>query len=234
MSYRAKRKTQLGAAPETASSPRSRLRLVGDEHVSLREKSDESLMLMHAAGSEEAFEELVRRHQKSILNYVYRLVQNRHVAEEVCQEVFLALVKNAERYKPTAKFTTYLYTIASNLVTKEWTYRRRNTLLSRMASWFGLDEDEGESAIYEMIPDGRPQADAHAERTEITEAVHNALRRLPDNQRQVFVLHRFQGMSYEEIAEIAEVPVGTVKSRIARAEATLRPRLARYREYVEG
>jgi RNA polymerase sigma-70 factor (ECF subfamily) len=234
MSFSGIKKARSGQTPETDSTPRSKFRLVGEEAVSLREQPDETLMLMHADGSEEAFEELVRRHQKGVLNYVFRMVQNRQVAEEVCQEVFLALVKNAQRYQPTAKFTTYIYTIASNLVTKEWTYRRRNTLLSRMASWFGLDEDEGESAIFEMIPDRRPQVDTQVERTEITEAVNKALHRLPETQRQAFVLHRFQGMGYDEIAKIADVPIGTVKSRIARAESALRPMLARYREYIQS
>jgi RNA polymerase sigma-70 factor (ECF subfamily) len=103
-----------------------------------------------------------------------------------------------------------------------------------MASWFGLDENEGESAIFEMIPDRRPQVDTQVERTEITEAVNKALHRLPETQRQAFVLHRFQGMGYDEIAKIADVPIGTVKSRIARAESALRPMLARYREYIQS
>jgi RNA polymerase sigma-70 factor (ECF subfamily) len=75
-------------------------------------------MLEHARGSEEAFEELVRRHQRGVLNYMYRMVQNRQIAEELAQEVFVALVKNAQRYEPMAKFTTYLYAIASNIVSK--------------------------------------------------------------------------------------------------------------------
>src|SRR5690242_17632273 len=70
--------------------------------------TDEDLMLEHGRGSEAAFAELMRRHQKGVLNFVFRMVQNRQIAEEITQEVFLALVKNARRYKPTAKFTTYL------------------------------------------------------------------------------------------------------------------------------
>ena len=87
--------------------------------------TDEQLMLDHGNGSEEAFAELMRRHQRGVLNFVYRMVQNRQIAEEITQEVFLALVKNAQRYTPTAKFTTYLYTIASNMISKEWLRRKR-------------------------------------------------------------------------------------------------------------
>ncbi|MCH8962109.1 MAG: sigma-70 family RNA polymerase sigma factor, partial [Bacteroidetes bacterium] len=86
---------------------------------------------------------MVRRHQRGLLNYVYRMVQNRQIAEEITQEVFLALVRNAQRYRPTAKFTTYLYAIASNMVSKEWLRRkRRPKLFSLFAPWSGQSEDE--------------------------------------------------------------------------------------------
>ena len=98
------------------------------ETVSLDSLSSEQLMLEHCQGSDEAFELLVQRHQKQILNYIYRMVQNRQIAEEITQEVFIALVKNTKRYQPTAKFTTYLYTIASNMVSKEWLRRKRRNI----------------------------------------------------------------------------------------------------------
>ena len=100
-------------------------------------------MLQQAQGDDAAFSVLVNRHQRAVLNYVYRMVQNRSIAEEITQEVFLALVKNAQRYKPTAKFTTYLYTIASNMVSKEWLKRRRRPkVFSLFSSWRGDGEDE--------------------------------------------------------------------------------------------
>ena len=89
------------------------LRVVEHGPLPLSQRSDETLMLEHGHGSEDSYAELVRRHQKGVLNFIFRMVHNRHIAEELTQEVFMALVKNAQRYEPTAKFTTYLYAIAS-------------------------------------------------------------------------------------------------------------------------
>jgi len=111
-----------------------RFRVLSPAGVPVRQRSDEDLMLEHGRGSEAAFEELVRRHQRGVLNYMYRMIQNRQVAEELSQEVFLALVKNGPRYEPTAKFTTYLYTIASNVVSKEWLRAKRRPKLFSLAS----------------------------------------------------------------------------------------------------
>ena len=91
---------ELGQIAEANKRPH--LRVLDREGVPLRERSSETLMLEHGRGSEEAFEELVRRHQRGVLNFLYRMVQNRHIAEELTQEVFVALVKSAERYEPTA------------------------------------------------------------------------------------------------------------------------------------
>jgi len=209
------------------------LRVVDPEGLPLRERSNESLMLEHGRGSEEAFAELVRRHQKGVLNYMYRMIQNRQVAEELAQEVFLALVKNAQRYEPTAKFTTYLYAIASNVVSKEWTRaKRRPKLFSLSAFWGGGSHDNDEFDPLEHVGDERACVRTAYQSEEISEAVNGALRHLPEHQREAFVLHRFQDLSYEEISAITNTPVGTVKSRVVRAERALRPHLERFREYV--
>lgn len=209
------------------------LRVVDPEGLPLRERSDETLMLEHGRGSEEAFAELVRRHQKGVLNYMYRMIQNRQVAEELAQEVFLALVKNGQRYEPTAKFTTYLYAIASNVVSKEWTRaKRRPKLFSLSAFWGGGSHDNDDFDPLEHVGDERACVRAAYQSEEISEAVNGALRHLPEHQREAFVLHRFQDLSYEEISAITSTPVGTVKSRVVRAERALRPHLERFREYV--
>jgi len=127
-----------------ARGVRPELRVVEPEGVPLCDWGSEDLMLEHGRGSEAAFVELVTRHEKGIANYIYRMVQNRQIAEELTQEVFLALVKNAGRYRPTAKFTTYLYTIASNMVSKEWLRRkRRPKVFSLFASRRRQDGDDG-------------------------------------------------------------------------------------------
>lgn len=220
---------------QTASAHgETRFRVIDPEGLPLREWSDEALMLKHGEGDEEAFVELLRRHQRGVLNYIYRMVHNRHVAEELAQEVFMALVKNAGRYEPTAKFTTYLYTIASNIVAKEWTRQKRRPKLFSLSSWFSGHDDEDTFDPLEHSGDERADVLAAFQRGEISEAVNAALNHLPEHQREAFVLRRFQDIPYEEMAEILDVPVGTVKSRVVRAERALRPYLERFREYLQG
>lgn len=209
------------------------LRVINPAQLPLRERADEALMLDHAKGDEAAFEELVRRHQKGVLNYVFRMVQNRQIAEELTQEVFIALVKNAQRYQPTAKFTTYLYTIASNIVSKEWLRQKRRPKFFSLSGFLGRSSDRSdEFDPLEHMGDDKSDVMMAFQRGEISEAVNAALRELPPHQREAFVFRRFQDLSYEEIADITEAPVGTIKSRVVRAERALRPLLTRFKEYL--
>ena len=208
-------------------------RVIEPEGLPLRDRNDEDLMLMHGEGSEEAFEELVRRHQKGVFNYMHRMVQNRHIAEELTQEAFLALVKNARRYEPTAKFTTYLYAIASNIVSKEWLRaKRRPKLFSLTSLWKSKSNQDDDFDPLEHLADARVSIAEDFEHIEVSEAVNEALQELPDHQREAFVLLRFRNLSYQEISDITDSPVGTVKSRVVRAERALRPLLARFKEYL--
>lgn len=213
----------------------ARFRVISPGAPPLRELADEDLMAVHAGGSEDAFAELVRRHQKGVLNYMYRMLQNRQVAEELTQEVFMALVKNAQRYQPTAKFTTYLYAIASNIVSKEWQRTKRRPKLFSLSSFLGgKSHDEDSFDPLEHVGDERASVLADFQRGEVSEAVNSALKHLPEHQREAFVLLRFQSLSYEEISSITDTPVGTVKSRVVRAERALRPLLEKFREYVQA
>lgn len=221
---------------ERAPSARQRpaLRVVGRDEVALRDRSDEDLMLEHGRGSEEAFSELVRRHQKPVLNYLFRMVQNRHIAEELTQEVFIALVRNAQRYEPTAKFTTYLYRIAANVAAKEWSRAKRRLnpfSLSAALPWRKDGRAENHS-LEDRVEDERACVLTSFKRGEVSEAVNDALQRLPEHQREAFVLRRFEDVPYEEISRITDTPVGTIKSRVVRAEHALRPLLAKFREYL--
>ncbi len=207
------------------------LQLVTDDPVSCKDMSDENLMLAHGKGSEEAFVELVERHQRGVLNFTHRMVQNRQIAEELTQEVFLALVKNGQRYRPTAKFTTYLYAIASNMVSKEWLRRKRRPRVFSLFSNWGKDSDDSFHPL-EHVGDAKADTLKSFRRGEVSEAVNEALQHLPEHQRETFILLRFQELSYEEIAAITKVPIGTAKSRVVRAERALRPLLADFRDYV--
>jgi len=214
-----------------ANSP---FRVIGPEGTPYGERSNEDLMLAHGTGDEQAYAELVRRHHRGVLNFVYRMVQNRQVAEELTQEVFLALVKNAGRYQPTAKFTTYLYTIASNIVSKEWLRQKRRPRFLSLSAWTGRKGDNDDFDPLDQIGDEDACVVSAFERDEVTQAVNEALKQLPEHQREAFTLRRFQDIPYDEIAEIVNAPVGTVKSRVVRAERALRPLLERYREYMQG
>ena len=200
--------------------------------VALSDRSNEDLMLAHGTGCEDSFAELVRRHQKGVLNFIYRMVQNRSVAEELTQEVFMALVKSAKRYRPTAKFTTYLYKIASNLVSKEWQRRKRRPVFFSLSSWGNDKSDNDKYGPLDYLGDEKACVLTKFQNGEISEAVNEALQHIPAHQREAFVLHRFQEMPYDEVAHITNAPVGTVKSRVVRAERALRPLLESFREYI--
>jgi RNA polymerase sigma-70 factor, ECF subfamily len=204
-------------------------RLLPEEGHPLETWSDEDLMLDQGRGNDAAFAELVRRHEKRVLNYIFRMVHNRHIAEELTQEVFMALVKNGQRYQPTAKFTTYLYTIASNIVRKEWSRQKRRSRLFQFKWWNGGGD---EYDPLDTAADDKACVLSAFQQGEISEAINAALEKLPDHQREAFVLLRYQELSYQEISEIVEAPVGTVKSRVVRAERALRPWLERFREYL--
>ncbi len=223
-----------GVAQVAKSKRRSHLQVLPPEGAPLRDWGDEALMLEHGRGSEDAFAELLRRHQRGVLNYIYRMVQNRQIAEELTQEVFLALVRNAQRYEPRAKFTTYLYAIASNIVSKEWLRQKRRPRFLSLSRCFSRknNDDDGFDPL-EHVGDARADVLAVSKREEISEAVNSALRELPEHQREAFVLRRFRDLSYQEISAATNAPIGTAKSRVVRAERALRPLLERFREYLE-
>jgi len=218
-----------GIKKAIAQEKAGRFLVIDRSEAPLSALSDEELMLRYADGSEEAFEELVRRRHKGILNYMFRMVQNSQIAEELTQEVFLALVQNAERYQPTAKFTTYLYKIASNIVAKEWAKSKRRPQVFRLPGWLSNDEEDVLELI-EQVEDERADFATQLERDEVSEVVNDALKRVPEPYREAFVLHRMQDLSYEDVAAIMDAPVGTVKSRVFRAEQMLRPLLKRVKK----
>lgn len=203
--------------------------------VPLAEMEDDALLLAHQEGSESAFPELVRRYQRSIFSYIYRMLQNKHIAEELTQEVFLALVKNMDRYQPRGKFAAYLFAIASNKIHKEWEQRKRRPKFFSLSFWNNESAMDGghNNTPLEVIQDEKACVETAFRKIEISEAVNQALKHLPEHYREAFILRRFQDLSYDEIAEITDCPVGTIKSRVVRAERGLRPHLERFREYLQ-
>ncbi len=189
----------------------------------LEELADEELMLRYAAGDVAAFEILLGRHERKILNFVYRSIGDRARAEEVTQDVFLRVVRSAERYKKSARFTTWLYTIARNACIDEARRARRHRTVS-------LDApvgDEGGATFVDLVVDEHAAGGAGSlSRQEFHAKLREGLAALPDEQREVFILRQYDGMKFVDIAGMLDLSENTVKSRMRYALATLRGYLA--------
>lgn len=181
----------------------------------MRERTDEELMFLYRDGEQAAFTELVRRYKNKIVSTAYRVVGDYAKAEDVAQETFLRVHRNADRYRSIAKFSTWIYTIALNVSRNELRNTKRKRLVSLDA--FGRDPDSDADTGGYDIPDESALPDQDVERRELRRIFNTAIRKLPERYRTVFILRDVQGLTYEEMAEILHVPKGTVKSRMNRA-----------------
>ena len=184
---------------------------------------DVELMLsVQASNSEEDFQELVERHQNAVIGTVAKMLGNSSEAEDIAQQVFLRLWKSRERYKPTAKFTTFLYTITRNLVFNESRRRSRRKESS-------LDQYKEDYEL-ELPANPNQQPDREQLNSELKSAIDKAIESLPEKQRLAVVLRRYQNLPYEEIANVLNLTIPAVKSQLFRARGTLRESLAHYLE----
>ncbi len=190
----------------------------------VREATDEELMLRYQNAEEEAFTELVRRFKSRLVSAAYRVVGDYDKAEDVVQETFLRVHRNAHRYRNIAKFSTWIYTIALNVARNELRNTKRKKLVSLDA--FGAAGDSDSDRTTWDIPDESARPDLDVQNRELRSIFENAIGKLPVRYRTVFVLRDVQGLSYEEIATILKMPKGTVKSRMNRARQ-------RFRELIE-
>jgi len=183
---------------------------------------DTELMLSFRAGDESSFRKLVLRNQGIVLNLAYRYLADHADAEDVVQEVFMKVYGAADTYKPTAKFTTWVYRITVNACLNRLRAARSRRSVSLDTS--GADgEPSGVPA--EALPSN---PSARLERQELEAKVREAMDRLPESQRTAVLLRRFDELSYEEIAEVMETTVPAVKSLLARARQTLKSLLSKY------
>ena len=179
----------------------------------LRELDDSGVVSAFLDGEQRAFDELVNRYQNRLLNFVYRTTGDRERAEDLVQEVFVRVYRHIHRFDRSRKFSTWIYTIASNLAKNELRNRSRNPLVlfqTIRRNW----EDDDRPLQFED-PGSRPD-DLYRKR-HLREVVEDAVEKLPPHHRNVFVLRELEGKSYEEIAEITGCNLGTVKSRLNRA-----------------
>lgn len=181
--------------------------------VELRALDDTGLVNAYLGGEARCFDVLVERYQTRLLNFVYRIVGDRERAEDLVQEVFVRVYRHLGRFDRSKKFSTWIYTIASNLAKNELRNRSRNPLVlftSMTKGW----EDEERPLEFED-PSSRP--DDLFRKRHVRELVETSVAQLPTHHREVFMLREIEGRSYEEIAEITHCNLGTVKSRLNRA-----------------
>jgi RNA polymerase sigma-70 factor (ECF subfamily) len=185
------------------------------------ERSDEDLMLAFGAGEAAAFEQLVARHKRGLYNFLLRSVHNQSRAEELLQEVFLRVIRAKDRYQRTARFTTWIYTIARNLCVDESRRQKFRRTMPLEAKRRGRGEDSGLSVL-DVTEAGEVATDSASEAPKIRERVAAAIQNLPDDQREVFIMRQFGGLSFKQIGEAVGAPENTVKSRMRYALEKLR------------
>jgi len=193
------------------------------EQVDLPRMSDEALLSSSLEGNLVAFDLLVDRYYDRLYGYLIRFLKDSDMAEDLLQETFLRVWKNRAEFRNIASFSTWIYTIAGNLARSEWRRRKRWRMI-RLGPSRDEEEPEIELADEGIGPDSIVEIRMAVE--ELTEEVH----KLPDRYREVVILRDIQGMTYEEIAGIVQVPVGTVKSRLNRGRLILQEKLGKWNE----
>lgn len=180
----------------------------------LRLLDDTDLVTTFLKSEERAFDVLVERYQTRLLNFIYRTVGDRERAEDLVQEVFVRVYRHLARFDRSKKFSTWIYTIASNLAKNELRNRSRNPLVFFQSLTKGFAGEEERPVEFE---DPRSRPDDLFQKRHLREIVEQSVAQLPAHHREVFVLRELEGKSYEEIAEITHCNLGTVKSRLNRA-----------------
>ncbi len=184
------------------------------ELENLRAFTDGELIASSISGREDTFEELVRRYQRPITGYVYRMLGNYDAALDVTQEIFIKVYNSMARYSSEYKFSTWLYKISHNAAID---YMRRHSVHEQSL------EVENEDGVYQIQYESkRLSPEQEHERGEWREEIETVVKRLPTGYRELILLRHTQDLSYDEIAEITNLPLGTVKNRLFRAREMMR------------
>jgi RNA polymerase sigma-70 factor (ECF subfamily) len=186
--------------------------------------SDAQVMLRVKAGDQSAFDYLVQKYRRPMLSFMYRMVHNTAVAEDLAQEVFLRVYRSRENYEASAKFTTWLYRIASNLAVNH----ARDTRHQRPENTVSLDEPDQETGLTMDVPDNSLTAEEAIVRRERLAAIRQRVQALPERQRIAVIMHKYQQMDYHQIAEVLKLSESAIKSLLFRAYETLRVQLKEF------
>ncbi len=180
---------------------------------SFKELDDSSLVATYLDGSKRAFNELVARYQRRLLNFVYRTIGDRERAEDLVQEVFIRVHRHLARFDQSKKFSTWIYTIAANLAKNELRNRSRSPLVLFQTIKKNWEADHRPL----QFEDRHQRPDDLYRKRHLRQLVEWSVNQLPEHHRVVFMLRELEGKTYEEIAEITDCNLGTVKSRLNRA-----------------
>jgi RNA polymerase sigma-70 factor, ECF subfamily len=209
---------EAGFEGQGLSSNTPRPRANADKGLARAE--EQALLQRCKDGEASAFEELVQRYQKRVYNFAYGIAGNADDASDVAQEAFVRVFNSIQTFRGDANFTTWIYRIVTNVYLDD----RKKSKSHRLTS---LDEyvDLDENSVSRQIEDDSPLPSEIAENKERNQAVRDAVNSLPDYQRVIVTLYHLHDRSYEEIADILHLPIGTVKSRLNRARMALAEKL---------
>lgn len=185
------------------------------------ETGDAEVMLRLKAGELECFDYLMNKYRRPIVHFMFRMVHNQALAEEMAQEVFLRVYRSRETYRAEARFTTWLYRIATNLAVNH----ARDTRNERIAPKVQLDEPDPETGSMHDVADSTPTIEADMLRRERMNAIKQHVLALPERQRMAVLMHKYQEMDYKQIGAVLKLSESATKSLLFRAYQTLRERL---------
>jgi len=213
-----------GPEPTVLTPAQARARKAAVARGDFSELTDAEVMLELRSGNMAAFDVLLAKYRKPILHFMYRMVHNQAVAEELAQEVFLRVYRSRETYRAEAKFSTWLYRIATNLGVNH----ARDNKQERSASTVYLDEPDAETGTTPDVADSTPSAEAEMLRRERMKAIRQRVMALPERQQTAVLMHKYEGMDYKQIGEVLKLSESATKSLLFRAYQTLRETLKEY------
>jgi RNA polymerase sigma-70 factor (ECF subfamily) len=186
--------------------------------------TDAEVMLRVKAGDESAFDYLVQKYRRPLVSFMYRMARNTAAAEDLAQEVFLRVYRSRQTYEASAKFTTWLYRIATNLAVNH----ARDTRHERPEVMVSLDEPDEETGTTLDVADGTVTAEEALVRRERMLAIRSKVEALPERQKLAVIMHKYQQMDYKQIAEVLMLSESATKSLLFRAYETLREQLKEF------
>jgi RNA polymerase sigma-70 factor, ECF subfamily len=182
-------------------------------------------MLDVKAGDEQSFGLLLQRYRTPLVNFLYRMVRSREQAEDLAQEVFIRVYRAREEYVPSAKFTTWLFRIATNLALNSLRDHRHEKLQISMDAPVTKDAEDGDERPFE-VADKHPTIEQELLEEDRRKMIRHAIEKLPEKQRVAVLLHKYQELDYAEIAKILSCSESALKSLLFRAYEALRVELA--------